>query len=151
MTRLTEQEKELVSLLAAQCGTTKDITTELKRLFGATLEQMLESEMDEHLGYVKHSPEGDKSGNSRNGYGKKTISSEWGESEISVPRDRNGEFEPKVIEKRQTRTDDIENRIISMYAKGISTRDIEDQLRDIYGIEASAGRCQDFCVNVHTR
>jgi putative transposase len=82
-------------------------------------------------------PEGDKSGNSRNGYGKKTISSEWGTSEISVPRDRNGEFEPRVIEKRQTRTDDIENRIISMYAKGISTRDIEDQLRDIYGIDAS--------------
>jgi len=137
MTQLTEQEKELVSILATQCATTKDITAELKRLFGATLEQMLESEMDEHLGYVKHSPEGDKSGNSRNGYGKKTISSEWGESEISVPRDRNGEFEPKVIEKRQTRTDDIENRIIAMYAKGTSTRDIEDQLRDIYGIDAS--------------
>lgn len=137
MTRLTEQEKELVGLLAAQCATTKDITAELKRLFGATLEQMLESEMDEHLGYMKHSPEGDKSGNSRNGYGKKTISSEWGESEISVPRDRNGDFEPKVIAKRQTRTDDIENRIIAMYAKGISTRDIEDQLRDIYGIDVS--------------
>jgi putative transposase len=98
---------------------------------------MPESEMDGHLGYVKHSPEGDRTGTSRNGYGKKTISSEWGESEISVPRDRNGSFSPKVVEKRQTRTDDIENRIISMYAKGISTRDIEDQLRDIYGIEAS--------------
>jgi putative transposase len=137
MTQLSEKEKELVGILAETCSTTKDITTELKRLFGATLEAMLESEMDVHLGYVKHSPEGDLSGNSRNGYGKKTISSEWGESEISVPRDRNGSFEPKVVEKRQTRTDDIESRIISMYAKGISTRDIEDQLRDIYGVDAS--------------
>lgn len=137
MTQLSERERELVGLLAAECSTTKDITRELKRLFGATLEAMLESEMDVHLGYVKHSAEGDNSGNSRNGYGKKTISSEWGESEVSVPRDRNGSFEPKVIEKRQTRTDDIENRIIAMYAKGTSTRDIEDQLRDIYGIDAS--------------
>ena len=119
MTQLAEREKELVSLLAAECGTTKDITTELKRLFAGTLEQMLESEMAAHLGYLKHSPEADKTGNSRNGYGKRTVQSEWGQSEISVPRDRNGDFAPKVIEKRQTRTDDIENPIISMYAKGI--------------------------------
>jgi putative transposase len=138
MTQLSERQRELVGLLAEECATTQDVTALLKQLFAGTLEQMLESEIDEHLGYVKHSPEGDKTGNSRNGYGKKTIQSELGESQISVPRDRNGSFAPKVIEKRQTRTDDIENRIISMYAKGISTRDIEDQLRDIYGIEASA-------------
>jgi putative transposase len=137
MAQLSEHERELVGLVAAECSTTQDITTTLKRLFAETLEQMLESEMEEHLGYEKHSPEGDHTGNSRNGYGKKTIRTEWGESEIAVPRDRNGDFEPKVIEKRQTRTDEIENRIISMYAKGISTRDIEDQLRDIYGIDAS--------------
>ncbi len=99
---------------------------------------MLEAEMDEHLGYEKHSARGDGSGNSRNGHGRKTVKTEWGETDIAVPRDRNSSFEPQVVEKRQTRTDDIENRILAMYAKGMSTRDIEDHLRDIYGIEASS-------------
>ncbi len=99
---------------------------------------MLEAELDEHLGYEKHSAQGDGSGNSRNGHGRKTVKTEWGEAEISVPRDRNASFEPQAMEKRQTRTDDIENRILAMYAKGMSTRDIEEHLRDIYGIEASS-------------
>ncbi len=73
---------------------------------------------------------GNNSGNSRNGYGKKTISSDYVECEISVPRDRNGEFEPKVIEKRQTRTDEIEQKIMAMYAKGMSQRDIEKKHKD---------------------
>ena len=138
MTRLNEQEMMLVKLLSEECKTPADITTKLKNLFAGTLERMLEAEIDEHLGYDKHDIVGNNSGNSRNGYGKKTIKSEWGESEISVPRDRNGSFEPQVIEKRQTRTDDIEKRVLAMYAKGMSTRDIEDHLRDIYGVEASA-------------
>ena len=94
---------------------------------------MLEAEMDEHLGYEKNSVAGNNSGNSRNGYGKKTIISDYGECEIAVPRDRNGDFEPKVIEKRQTRTDEIEQKIMQMYAKGMSQRDIEDTLKQIYG------------------
>lgn len=94
--------------------------------------------MDEHLGYEKHGPTGDGSGNSRNGYNKKTLKTELGETEIRVPRDRNGEFKPHLIPKYQTKTDDLENRIIAMYAKGMSNRDIEDHLRDIYGVEASA-------------
>lgn len=94
--------------------------------------------MDDHLGYEKHSIEGNNSGNSRNGFGKKTIKSEWGEAEIAVPRDRNGSFEPRVIEKRQTRTDSVEERIMAMYAKGMSTREIEEYVRDIYGVDASA-------------
>ena len=73
------------------------------------------------------------------GYGKKTIISDYGECEIAVPRDRNGEFEPKVIEKRQTRTDEIEQKIMQMYAKGMSQRDIEDTLNQIYGTEISQG------------
>jgi len=132
---LTEHEMELVQLLMSECKTTGDIQTKLKRLFAGTIEQMLESEMDEHLGYEKHSPVGDLTGNSRNGYNKKTIISEYGESEIEIPRDRNGEFEPKVLEKRQTRTDEIEQKILAMYAKGMSQRDIEDNLREIYGCE----------------
>ena len=95
--------------------------------------------MDEHLEYDKHSPLGDLSGNSRNGYNKKTIQTQMGKSEIKVPRDRNGEFEPQIIEKRQTKSDGIEQQIIAMYQKGLSTRDIEDHLRDIYGIDVSPG------------
>ena len=116
----------------------QDVQALLKNLFKGTVESMLEAEMDEHLGYEKHSPVGDLSGNSRNGYNRKTMKTELGETEISVPRDRNGEFEPQIIEKRQTRSDDLENRILAMYAKGMSNRDIEDHLRDIYGVAASA-------------
>lgn len=138
MTRLNEREMELVALLSEDCETPADITSKLKTLFAGTLEKMLEAEMEEHLGYDKYSITGNNSGNSRNGFNTKTIKSEWGEAEISVPRDRNGTFEPAVIEKRQTRTDDIETRVLAMYSKGMSTRDIEDHLRDIYGIDASA-------------
>jgi putative transposase len=115
-----------------------DVQAVLKNLFKGTIESMLEAELDEHLGYEKNSVLGNNTGNSRNGYGKKTIKTELGETEISVPRDRNGDFEPQVIEKRQTRSDDLEHRILAMYAKGMSNRDIEDHLRDIYGVEASA-------------
>lgn len=132
---LSEKEMELVQLLMADCTSTGDIQSKLKRLFAGTIEQMLEAEMDTHLGYEKHNNGGDRSGNSRNGYNKKTIISDYGESEIAVPRDRNGEFEPKVLEKRQTRTDEIEQKILAMYAKGMSQRDIEDNLREIYGAE----------------
>ena len=137
--RLTEREKEMVKYLMADCETTQDIQNKLKRLFSSTIEQMLEAEMEEHLGYEKNSVAGNNSGNSRNGYGKKTIISDYGECEIDVPRDRNGEFEPKVIAKRQTRTDEIEQKIMNMYAKGMSQRDIEDTLKEIYGAEISQG------------
>jgi putative transposase len=138
MAQLNEKEIQLAALISEECTTAADLTAKLKNLFAGALEKMLEAELDEHLGYEKNSVLGNNSGNSRNGYGKKTVKSEWGESEISIPRDRNGSFEPQVIEKRQTRTDDIETRVLAMYAKGMSTRDIEDHLRDIYGVEASA-------------
>ena len=138
MTRLNETQMELVKAISQECNTPADVTNLLKSLFAGTLEQMLQAELDEHLGYEAHSSTGDNTGNSRNGYGKKTIKSEWGEAEISIPRDRNGTFEPVAIEKRQTRTDDIEARVLAMYSKGMSTRDIEDHLRDIYGVDASA-------------
>lgn len=136
---LNEKEMELVKLLMAECQTTSDVQNKLKQLFAGTIEQMLEAELDDHLGYSKNSIIGNNSGNSRNGYGKKTIISDYGECEIAVPRDRNGEFEPRVIEKRQTRTDEIEQKIMAMYAKGMSQRDIEDTLRDIYGSNISQG------------
>ena len=132
---LTEKEKELVELLMANCQSTGDIQSKLKRLFAGSIEQMLEAEMDEHLGYDKNSVLGNNTGNSRNGYNRKTIISDYGASEIAVPRDRNGEFEPQVLAKRQVRTDEIEQKILAMYSKGMSQRDIEDSLREIYGAE----------------
>jgi len=130
--------KELTTILAAECRDMSDVQSMLKDLFKDAVETMLEGEMDEHLGYEKHSVLGNNSGNSRNGYGNKTMKTEIGETAIAVPRDRKGEFEPNVIGKHQTRTDDLENRVLAMYAKGMSTRDIEDHLRDIYGVEASS-------------
>jgi len=132
---LTDKEVELVSMLMQDCKSTGDIQAKLKRLFAGTIEQMLEAEMDEHLGYEKHSVTGNNSGNSRNGYNRKNIISDYGESDIAIPRDRNGQFEPKVLEKWQTRTNEIEQKIMAMYAKGMSQRDIEDNLREIYGAE----------------
>ena len=138
---LSEKEMELVKLIMAECESTGDIQAKLKRLFAGTIEQMLEAEMDEHLGYEKHSAAGNNSGNSRNGYGKKTISSDYGECEIAVPRDRNGEFEPKIIEKdRLTRTK-LSRRSWRCTLRGMSQRDIEDTLKEIYGAEISQATC----------
>jgi transposase-like protein len=135
---LNATAKELVNLLSTQCESMQDVHDLLKSLFKGTIEEMLESEMDEHLGYDKHSPLGDLTGNSRNGYNTKTLQTQMGKTEIRIPRDRNGEFEPQLIEKYQTKSNDLERQIIAMYAKGMSTRDIEDHLRDIYGADASA-------------
>lgn len=129
---------ELVEILSQECSSLEDVHELLKSLFKGTIEKMLETEMDVYLGYVKNSIEGINSGNSRNGYNRKTIQTQLGKTELKVPRDRNGEFEPKLIEKHQTKSNSLEKQIIAMYAKGMSTRDIEDHLRDIYGIDASA-------------
>ncbi len=87
---------------------------------------------------TKHDPSGNNSGNSRNGYNQKTVKTKMGKTQIQVPRDRNGEFDPQIIKKYETTSNELENQIIAMYAKGMSTRDIEDHMRDIYGIEVSA-------------
>jgi len=135
---LSAEERALIGKLASRCKNTGELQDLMKSLFAQSVQEMLEAEMDEHLGYEKHSVQGNNSGNSRNGYGQKTIISDYGESEIQVPRDRNGTFEPQVMAKRQTRTDEIEQKVIGMYAKGMTTRDIEDNLREIYGAEVSA-------------
>lgn len=134
---MNESANELVKILAQECSSMEDIHVMLKSLFSGTIEHMLEAEMDEYLGYDKHSPAGDLIGNSRNGYNKKTIQTEMGKAEIRVPRDRNGEFEPQIIEKYQTKSNNLEQQVIAMYQKGMSTRDIESHLRDIYGVDAS--------------
>ena len=98
---------------------------------------MLKAEMDEHLGYEKHSPEGINSGNSRNGMNKKTLKTSVGDVPIEVPRDRNSEFNPIVVPKHKTISEKIEQAIVGMYSRGMATRDIEEQIREIYGIEVS--------------
>jgi transposase-like protein len=107
------------------------------RLFAHTIEQILEAELSEHLGYEPYEAKGRNSGNNRNGrYGKKVRTSQ-GETTIQVPRDRNGEFEPQVVKKGAANTNELEEKIIGMYAKGMSVRDIQETLREMYGVEVS--------------
>jgi len=123
--------------LAKDCKTVDDVHEMLKNLFKDTLQGILEAELDNHLGYEKHSIEGNNTGNSRNGYNRKTIQTKFGKTEVEIPRDRNGEFEPRIIGKYEKTSNQLEEQIIAMYAKGMSTRDIEDHMRDIYGIDVS--------------
>ena len=108
----------------SQFKSEEDVSQFLKDLHAQVLEQMLQGEMDAHLGYEKHSSDGNNSGNSRNGSYSKKIQTEHGESIIEIPRDRNGEFEPVVIPKHQSRGLSIERLVISLYAKGMSVSDI---------------------------
>ncbi len=109
----------------------------IKKLMKASIENMLEAEMTEHLGYEKHSPAGNNSGNSRNGTSSKTVISDSGEFPLIIPRDRKGEFEPIVVKKHESRLGELEDKIISMYAKGMTTRDIQAHIEEIYGAQIS--------------
>jgi len=116
-----------------------DVTNFAKELIAPTLQKMLEAELDNHLGYQKHEYHGRGTGNSRNGSSTKKLKTSFGQTNLSVPRDRSGTFEPLVVKKHETMQSDIEERIISMYAKGLTTRDISNYMQDIYGVEISAG------------
>lgn len=118
--------------------TLDDLNNFAKDLIAPVLQEMLEGEMENHLGYPKHSSTGRNSGNNRNGYSKKTLKSKYGEMGIAVPRDRKGDFEPEAVRKYQTVDNAVEEKIISMYAKGMSTRDINAHMQDIYGVEVSS-------------
>jgi putative transposase len=109
-------------------------------LFKQGVEQMLQAELDEHLGYEKHSTEGYNSGNSRNGsYQKKVKTDSLGDMVLSIPRDRNGEFTPALIPKCQRMSDKLEEAIIGMYSRGMTTSDISDQVKEVYGVDVSEG------------
>ena len=123
--------------LARDCETVEDIQETLKDLFKETLQEVFEAEMDEHLGYDKNNVKGNNSGNSRNGYSEKNTQTRFGDSKVKIPRDRNGDFEPRIVKKYEKTSNQLEDQIIAMYAKGMSTRDIEDHMRDIYGIDVS--------------
>ncbi len=107
------------------------------RLFADTLEQMLEAELGEQLGYERYEAKGRNSGNNRNGHYAKKVRTSDGELTIEVPRDRNGEFEPQIVKKHTTNTNELEEKIIGMYAKGLSVRDIQETLQELYGVEVS--------------
>jgi transposase-like protein len=131
-------KKLLIDQIRARGGTAAvDSKSIVQGLMKQTLEAFLELEMEEHLGYPPHAPEGRGSGNSRNGTTGKTVRGDFGEVAIETPRDRNGEFEPKIVAKRQTSVGNFTEIIISLYARGMSTREIEDHVRQIYGVEVS--------------
>ena len=109
----------------------------LKQLTKALVERAMKAELTDHLGYTKHDPTGKNSGNSRNGNSKKTIKGEFGNLDIEVPRDRNSTFEPVIISKGETRFTGFDDKIISMYARGMTTRDIQAHLQELYGVEVS--------------
>src|SRR5215208_1929922 len=109
----------------------------LKQLTKALLERAMNAELTEHLGYGKHDPAGYNSGNSRNGTTKKKLKGDFGEMELETPRDREGTFEPKIVSKGQTRFTGFDDKILSMYARGMSTREIQGHLEEIYGVEIS--------------
>ena len=111
----------------------------LKQITKALVERVLAGELTHHLGYEKHDPAGHRSGNTRNGKSRKTLKGESGEMEIAVPRDRNGSFEPQLVKKHQTRWEKLDQQIIALYARGMTVRDIQAQLQELYGVEVSAG------------
>lgn len=108
------------------------------RLFADTIEQMLEAELSAELGYEKYEGKGRNSGNNRNGHYTRKVRSSGGEVEIAVPRDRNGDFEPKVLKKYETSSNELEDKIITLYAKGMSVRDVQATLEEVYGLDISA-------------
>jgi len=131
-----EQMRELLSGL--EIKDFSDIQAFFKEMVGEVLQNGLEGELDDELGYTKYDYRNKETENSRNGYSPKTLKTSYGDVEIKVPRDRNGDFEPQFVKKQQTTlTGDIEEKIISMYAKGMTTSDIEAHIQEIYGLDCS--------------
>lgn len=141
MTDLTEKQKALLDeLLKDFKGDAKDLLGGnglIKQLTKRALESALEGELTDHLGYAPHEPSGRNSGNSRNGKSRKTLQSTEGGLDIEVPRDRNGSFEPHIVRKRQRRLEGLDDKIIALYARGLSTREIQAELTELYGAEIS--------------
>ena len=140
---MTEGKREIIRGLLSEYDiqSAQDIQNALKDLLGGTIKEMMEAEMEDHLGYEKS--ERSDSDDYRNGYKSKTVQSSIGEVEISVPQDRKSTFEPKIVKKGQKDISDIDQKIISMYAKGMTTRQISDTIEDIYGFDVSEGFISD--------
>ena len=144
MARPKEKQKdrldELVDELVADCENPEELLGRdglVKQMTKRLVERMLQAELSDHLGYDKHDPAGRGSGNSRNGSSPKTLKSEHGSIPLEIPRDRRGTFEPQIVAKGQTRSEILDEKILSLYARGMSTRDIRDQIEELYGVAIS--------------
>ena len=141
--QMTEGKRNIIHQLLEEYDiqTAEDIQDALKGLLGGTIKEMMEAEMDNHLGYEKS--QRSDSDDYRNGYKEKQVNSSYGSMKIEVPQDRKSTFEPQIVKKRQKDISDIDQKIISMYAKGMTTRQISDTIEDIYGFETSEGFISD--------
>src|SRR5690606_19624374 len=133
-----EKLKAMAAELAKDIKSEKDLGALTQQLIKLTVETALNAELDEHLGYEKHAPEGRGTGNSRNGYSAKRLKGQHGEVSIQAPRDRNGSFEPQFVRKGQSRLTQMDDQILALYAKGLSTRDIVDAFKEMYDAAISA-------------
>lgn len=133
--------RELIDELLKECNDPKQLLAEggfLKQLTGALIERCLEAEMEEHLGYPKHGKRTEECTNVRNGRSRKTLKGSQGEVSIDMPRDRDASFEPVLIPKHETRLEGFDEKILALYARGMTTRDIQAQIQELYGVEISA-------------
>ena len=136
--RSTQPSKPLLEVAGAGIRSMEDIQNLFKDIIGSFVENGLEGELEDELGYGKYDCQNKDTDNSRNGHSEKTLKTSFGEVDIKVPQDRKGEFEPELVKKQQTSlSGDIEEKILSMYSKGMSVSDIEGHIRDIYGLEIS--------------
>lgn len=132
-------KKDVIKYIREEYGVESptDVTEALKDLLGETLQEMMDTEFENHMGYEKYDQSNEKD-NYRNGSSSKKVKTSQGEIKLKIPRDRNGEFEPVVVEKHTRDISDVDNKIINLYARGMSTRDISETVHDIYGINVSA-------------
>jgi len=140
MTRNTAKQDALLDELLKDYTDPKDVLGEhglLRQLTTRLVERALEAELTAHLGYEPHVRNGSSAGNYRNGKGKKTVQTETAQFDIAMPRDRDGSFEPQLVKKRQRRLDGFDDKVLALYARGLSTREIQDHLEELYGVEVS--------------
>lgn len=132
--------KELIKEMVKEqkFTSTNQIMETIKEMFSDILEEVLQCELDEQLGYEKHQRRSDEPNNYRNGSTKRKLKTQFGEVEVSVPRDRKGSYEPQILDKYQRNVDGLEEKILSLYAHGMSTRDIQEQVKDLYNVEISS-------------
>jgi len=151
---ITMNEKKLKTLaneLAKDLKTPEDLSALTAQLTKITVEAALNAELDHHLGYTQYEHKGRHTGNSRNGYSPKTLKGDHGSIEIDTPRDRNASFEPQIVSKGQTRITGMDDQVLTLYAKGMSTRDISSAFEEMYGVEISAGLISKITNNVMER
>lgn len=137
---MSKLDTSIIDKLISNCKTPEDIVGKdglLQQIMQRALQGALDAELEEHLGYKKNAVEGKHSGNSRNGHSQKTLKGDFGELSVSTPRDRNGTFEPQIVKKNQRRFDGFDDKIIALYAKGMTTRDIQETLKELYNVDVS--------------